>query len=336
LGGAESALAIDELGTLTVQTPSALAGTPGLVLGSAALFTTLLIGAVLITDPLGTRVQSIGSMRAPEATQRVVGVGQRVSGAADRAIAKRDDEGGLDARLDAAGVNMRPGEFAVLSILIVVGGGLATLILASFWWAIGVSLAAAAGVWVFLAIKVSRRRKAFAAQLHSTISVLVGSMRAGRGLPQAIELVASEASAPTSEEFRRIVVESRVGRDPVVSMEMVAKRMDNEDLKWIAQAVAINRELGGDLTELLDKLAGVIRDRGRLKLQVRALSAEGRISAWVVGALPVLIFAYMHVANADYVSLLYRSSAGASMLIAGIILMIGGAIWMKKLVDVRF
>ncbi len=195
---------------------------------------------------------------------------------------------------------------------------------------------AGVGVWAFLGVKLSRRRKAFAQQLHGTITIMVGSMRAGRGLPQALELVADESSSPTSEEFRRVVIESRVGRDPVASMEAVADRMDNDDLHWISQAIQINRELGGDLTELLDNLAAVIRDRGRVKLQVRSLSAEGRMSAWVVGILPIVMFFYMRFANPGYVELLWSDPAGIAMLVSGLVLMGLGAIWMKKLVNIKY
>lgn len=323
------------LGAFTAPSAGLVGGT-SLWLGAAALFVALLSVAVLAVDPFGTRVQSLGTYSAASTGRKVSGLGQRAASAADRAIAKHDDDKGLDQALDAAGINMRPGEFAMLSLGIVIAFGLGASILWNAATAIVVVLIGSGLVLATVSMKISRRRKKFAEQLHSTITILVGSMRAGRGLPQALELVASEASSPTAEEFRRVTVESRVGRDQVASLEAVAERMKNEDLRWIAQAIGINKELGGDLTELLDNLASVIRDRGRLKLQVQSLSAEGRMSAWVVGALPVAIFAYMHVTNRDYVRLLYTTNSGLTMFVAGLVFMLLGSIWMKKLVDIRY
>ena len=165
---------------------------------------------------------------------------------------------------------------------------------------------------------------------------MVGSLRAGRGLPQALEMVAEEASAPTSEEFRRVIVETRVGRDPIVALEAVAVRMDNQDLQWIAQAIAINRELGGDLIELLQNVAGMVRERSRIALKVRALSAEGRMSGWVMVSLPILMYGYMRAVNPDYISLLHTTTPGLIVSAGAIAAMILGAIWIRNLVNIKF
>lgn len=336
LEGASQTEEASTLRTFTAVDRNGLFANSGLLIGSTAMFIGLLVIAVLIVDPFGYRVQTLGSMRAPEAGERVVSLGQRMTSAADRAIASHDEERGLDRTLDAAGINVKPGEFAVMAIALVAGTALVGSILTTRFLALALTLLVALSVMAYLNIKVSRRRKAFANQLHSTISILVGSMRAGRGLPQAIELVAEEAASPTSDEFRRVTIESRVGRDQIASLEAVADRMENEDLRWMAQAIQINRELGGDLTELLDNLAGVIRDRTRVKLQVRSLSAEGRMSAWVVGLLPVAMFIFMQIVNPDYISLLYTTFIGQLMFGGGLILMALGAVWMKNLVNVRY
>lgn len=333
------ALVVEEASILrqfTADGPGGLAGPTALLLGGTALFIALLATSFTLIDPLGHRVQSLGSMRAPEASQRMAGATQRLSGAADRAIASHDEEQGLDRALDAAGVNMRPGEFAVLSGVIVLAIGMILSVTSGTIMGLIAAALTALGVYLFVTIKVSRRRKAFDSQLHGTINILVGAMRAGRGLPQALELVSEESASPTAEEFRRVTIETRVGRDPVLSLNAVADRMDSKDLLWISQAIQINRELGGDLTELLENLAAVIRDRGRLKLQVRALSAEGRASGWVIGALPILMYIYMSFVNRDYIALLHQTSGGRMALIVGITAMLAGFYWIRKLVNIKY
>ncbi len=336
LAGAEEAEEATSLRQFTAASPGGLSGTALLLLGGTALFIGLLALAILVIDPMGARVQSLGSMRAPEATERVTGAAQRMTATADRMIANRDEEKGLDRALDAAGINMRPGEFAVLSLVIAVTAGVLAMLLFNTLaglLAIGIAATAAYG---YVTTKISRRRKAFDSQLHGTISILVGAMRSGRGLPQALELVSQESSSPTAEEFRRVTLETRVGRDPVASLNAVADRMDNKDLSWISQAIQINRELGGDLTELLENLAMVIRDRAKLRLQVRALSAEGRASGWVIGVLPIVMYIYMQFVNREYISLLHQTNDGRMALLVGILAMIGGIVWMKKLVNIRY
>ena len=109
--------------------------------------------------------------------------------------------------------------------------------------------------------------------------VLASSLRAGHGIQRGLSAVAEESESPTNEEFTRVVAETRIGRDLVDALEGVAERLGNEDFDWVVRAVAINRELGGNLSEVLDNVANTIRERNQLRRQVQALSAEGRLSA---------------------------------------------------------
>ena len=133
-----------------------------------------------------------------------------------------------------------------------------------------------------------------------------------------------------------ISFESRVGRDLTESMLGVAARMKNQDLEWVTRAVDINRELGGDLTEMLDNVADTIRDRRRVARQVQALSAEGRASGWVLLALPVLMFLFLWWRTPDNVDLMVTEPVGRFMLgLAGAGMLVG-FLWIRKLVDLKY
>ncbi len=325
-----------QLGTVVVADPDVLGQSYMIWLGSAAVFGALAVLFSFFAVP-AMKVQSLGSGAAAlDARSHVGDLNQRLSGAADRLIKRRDESGALDRSLDAANLELRAGEFTVLLLVALIGAGAVGSLLIGMVGAVVMIFLLAAIAVLFVRVRIGRRRKAFAEQLQNTINILVGSLRAGRGLPQALEMVAQEAPAPTSEEFRRVIVESRVGRDPIASLEAVATRMDNQDLEWIAQAIAINRELGGDLIELLQNVAGMVRERSRIALKVRALSAEGRMSGWVMLALPVLLVLYMRAVNPEYIETLYTTSAGVIMSIAGTSALLAGAIWIRNLVNIEF
>ena len=135
-----------------------------------------------------------------------------------------------------------------------------------------------------LTVRADRRRARFSDQLGDTLQLLAGSLRAGYGLLQAIDAVAQEAEEPTRQEFRRLVIETRLGRDLTDALHSMADRVGGEDFEWVVQAIEIHREVGGDLAEVLDTVAGTIRERNQLHRQVKALSAEGRLSAYVLMA----------------------------------------------------
>jgi tight adherence protein B len=189
--------------------------------------------------------------------------------------------------------------------------------------------------WTFVSRRLRKRREAFAEQIGDTLMILSGALRAGRGLTQAIDLVADEAPEPTCTEFQRVLIEIRIGRDLTVALADVADRMQSEDFRWFTEAVAVNRDLGGDLAEVLDNIGGVVRARNQIARQVQALSAEGRMSGWVLLALPVLLFGYMMLVNPDYAGELFQG-IGLMLLVGGVVLMSVGALWIRKLVDLEY
>jgi tight adherence protein B len=210
---------------------------------------------------------------------------------------------------------------------LVVGGPLAALLLAP---------AVPLGTRVLVSVRTSRRQAAFADQLDDALQLMASSLRAGHSLLRAVDSVSTEAAAPISVEFARIVNETRVGRDLGDALDEVAERMGSDDFRWIAQAIAIHREVGGNLAEVLDTVGHTIRERNAIRRQVKVLSAEGKLSAIVLMALPFGVIGFLSVANPDYLSAFTESLAGYGMLGVVAVLLLVGGLWLRKTVRITF
>ena len=182
----------------------------------------------------------------------------------------------------------------------------------------------------------SRRQRAFDGQLHDAMQAMAGNLRAGHSLLQALASVAEEAPAPLSEEFTRVVNETRVGRDVGVALEETAARMDSKDMTWVAQAIMINRQTGGNLAEVLDQVGATIRERGQIKRQVQALSAEGKLSAYVLMALPFGVGAFIMFTNPAYLHKFVESLLGYGLIALAVILLVVGGLWLRKATTIKF
>ena len=185
-------------------------------------------------------------------------------------------------------------------------------------------------------IRANRRRARFADQLGDTLQVIAGSLRSGHGLLQAVDTVAEESESPTREEFRRIVVETRLGKNLHDALQAAALRVSNEDFDWVVEAIEIHREVGGDLAEVLDHVAATIRSRNSIRRQVQALSAEGRLSAVILFILPVGLTGVIAVVNPSYLDELIDSTAGNVMIAVGVALLVLGGLWLRRIVRIVF
>lgn len=292
---------------------------------------------------LGLSLWFFGS-RTPRArglavTRRRVGLAeaaQRAEALGDSLLRHRGGAAALGAALDAAGVDLRAGE-----VLVLLGAG-AVVALAAGWALVGPLVGLVLGTLVVVAGRITldvlgrRRRRQFADQLPETLQILAGSLRAGHGLAQGLDTVSREAESPTADEFRRLTIETRLGRDLVDAMSAVTERVRSEDFRWVVQAIDIQREVGGDLAEVLDNVGGTIRDRTRIRRQVSALSAEGRLSAVVLMVLPFGLAAVMSVTNRSYLGPLYQSNTGHVLLAVAAVLLAAGGVWLRRIVKPIF
>lgn len=215
---------------------------------------------------------------------------------------------------------------AFVLIFLLSGNLMATLV-------VGVVLAAIPPMIV--SIKAKKRQKAFLAQLPDTLALLAGTLRAGYSLMQGVEAVSQEVAEPMGNELRRVVTESRLGRPLEESLEASAERMNSPDFSWAVMAVRIQREVGGNLAELLLTVGDTMTQRERLRRDVASLTAEGKVSAIVLGLLPLGLAAAMYVVNPDYISALFTTKAGNVMLGAALVLAGFGFWWMKKTIEIE-
>jgi tight adherence protein B len=189
--------------------------------------------------------------------------------------------------------------------------------------------------FMYLSLKESRRKAAFAAILPETLQLLSGSLAAGYSLPQAVDTVVRESSGPIAVELNKAIVEARLGVPIEDALDTVARRMDSVDFEWVVMAIRIQREVGGNLAEVLNNVAATMRERERLRRQVDVLSAEGRLSAVILGALPLLFVVYLILVRPEYIGVLVTNPLGIAMIVVGVILLIAGGFWLRKVVTVE-
>ena len=238
----------------------------------------------------------------------------------------------LDTRLEAAGAQLRPAEYLVgvslaAGVAALVGGGLGGPVLAALLGGVVVTVARA-----MLTHLVQRRQQAIAEQLPDTLQILASSLRSGYGLLRAIDMLGDQAPEPTGQEFRRMLVEVRLGRDLDQALRAMARRIGLPDLEWVVQAIEIHREVGGDLAEVLDTVRHTVTEREQVRGQIRALTAQGRLSARILISLPVVMAGLLLMTRPEYMSELTRDPLGWAMIALGVGLTGVGMTWIHRLV----
>lgn len=263
-------------------------------------------------------------------------VGKRVLGAVEYVAGNRGFTAELRQRLERAGMPLRPVEYISAHLMIVVVAGVLVQLLTQLYLVslFAVVFAAFAPIF-YIDYRIAKRTRAFGEQLPDLLSLIAGSLRAGWGMMQAIDLVVDQAGSPTQEEFRRVQTEARLGLPVEVAMANMAERVDSDDFRWAVSAIAIQREVGGNLAEVLDVVAETVRERGTLRRQIAALTAEGRLSAIILIALPFLEAAVLAVINPTYVRLMVATPMGVSLTMVGVLLLIVGSVWLRKAMSVE-
>lgn len=308
-----------------------------LVLGAAFVGTFLLaimllsIGERRQRRSLASRILGRGDKKAKETTWMPAGLAQ----AGERVASVGGFSARLDQKLEQAGLPMRAGEFvALIAVAALAGVVLAGLLLPNIVFMLLFGVAASFIPYFWLARARSQRQKKMGEQLADVLSILASSLRAGHSFLQSLDQVASEISEPSATEFHRTVSEIRLGRSIDEAMVAMADRVGSEDMRWAVMAVNVQREVGGNLAEVLDIVANTVRERSYIHRQVRVLSAEGRFSIGILMALPVGLFAYLSLINPEYVSPLFTHPIGRIILLAGGSLMVAGYFVMRRIVKI--
>jgi tight adherence protein B len=171
-------------------------------------------------------------------------------------------------------------------------------------------------------------------QLPDVLMILASSMRAGHSFLQALDTVSKEIGNPSGPEFARVVSEIRLGRSPDEALTALSERVNTEEFKWAMMAVNVQREVGGNLAELLDTLATTVREREVVRRQIRVLSAEGRMSMWLLAIIPPGLTLYITWANPSYMRLLWTTKIGWGLIALGVMLMSVGLLVARKIVRI--
>jgi tight adherence protein B len=187
----------------------------------------------------------------------------------------------------------------------------------------------------WLLFRRKRRLKAFSAQLPDALEMIARTLRSGQSLAFGFNMVSTEMPPPLGKEFGRVFEEQNLGIALDDSLRDLTERIPNLDLRFFVTALILQRQTGGDLAEILDKIGELIRDRFRIWGQIQALTGEGRLSGVVLLALPFVLLVVVYKLNPDYIMVLFRDPMGTKMLVAAAILQVLGALWIRKIVNIK-
>jgi tight adherence protein B len=319
---------------------------------AAAVFIGLLTVGWFVISPLFTpaarkRVQALDGY-VGDNTRKVTkkaapsAISGQVLQLSDRIIEGRASTARSALLLERADLPLRVNEWYVLRVVaIVVAFTLSWLILGGSS-VVGALVALVLGVVlgifapaVFLRIAANRRARKFESQLPDTLTLMASSLSTGFSLPQAIDAVVRDAAQPMAKEFGRALAETRIGADLEDSLDRLAHRTGSTNLEWTTMAIRIQRQVGGSLAETLRTTASTLRERESLNRQVQALSADGRLSAYILISLPIGLFFYMYWVNRPYLSQLWTTGMGLAMSAFAVVAMCIGIFWMRKTVEVK-
>ncbi len=242
----------------------------------------------------------------------------------------------VEEMLERADLPLRPAEAVFFYMAIVVAVTVLTAGLTrNLLMVIGVLIIALLAPKYVLTFKGKRRNKKFVAQLPDMLQLLSGTLRAGYSVAQGFEAVSQEIENPMGKELQRVMTEARLGRPLEEALDNAADRMKSDDFTWAVMAIRIQREVGGNLAELLMTVSETMTQRERLRRDVSALTAEGRMSAIVLGILPPGLGLVMYVMNPDYIGRLTQDSIGMILLVSAVVMMLVGFAWMRKIINIE-
>jgi len=268
-------------------------------------------------------------------------ISEQILGLSDKLTRERESTAKTAMLLERADLAFRANEWYVLrAVTAVVTAATMWMLLhtSAITGLLAIAVGSLAGFFVpqmFLSFKAKRRAGKFETQLPDVLTLLASSLATGFSLAQGIDAIVRDASEPSAKEFSRALAETRIGTSLEDTLEHLAKRMSSVNLTWTTMAIRIQREVGGNLAETLRTTAVTLREREALKRQVRGLSAEGRLSAYILIAMPFGMFAFLFATNRPYISLLWSGPIGFAMLAGGSLSLAAGYFWMNKVVTVE-
>lgn len=299
-----------------------------LVLGALLLGIALVILVVSVILP--PRIHRSPATDDPDAVaeQGIIAALERGSAA----MLPRGYRGSLSADIELAGGGTTPGGVVLRTLAVSIAAGVILGALTVPLLGVLAVLVLPFGTPIALRMKADSIRRRFEDQLTDTLQLLASSLRAGNSLLKALDTVAEEAAQPTAREVVRAVNEVRVGSDLGDALDNIAQRMQSTDFEWVSQAVDIHREVGGNLAEVLDQVSETLRDRNQMRRQIQSLSADGRLSAWVLMALPLVVPLLLTLINPGFLAPMISTPIGWVLLAVSTVLLLIGGLWIRRLV----
>jgi len=241
----------------------------------------------------------------------------------------------MELELDKADIPLKGEEFILINLLaVVVPAGLVLLLFRNL--PLGIILASAGLVLPKVFVQRAKKKRAarFNSQIGDALVVMSNSLRAGFSFLQAMEMVSKEMQPPIADEFARSLREMNLGTPTEEAMLNLVGRIESDDLDLVVTAVLIQRQVGGNLSEVLDNISHTIRERVRIKGEIKTLTAQGRISGMIIGLLPVVVALFLSVINPSYMNKLFTTATGMAALTGGVISQGIGIVLIKKIVDI--
>jgi len=326
--------------------PAPPPGATMLLIVVGAVFLGLLVAALMVASPMFgaaerrrrvAQIEQFTMAAAAPAQQRSEGqVAQAALALSAQVLRSANAESRIAQQLDRAGMRLRPHEWLLLRAIasLVLGLLLSLMMNPVAGFLLGLLLGVVA-TSIYHRRRTSKRVKAFGDLLPDALQLVTGSLRAGFSLSQALDAMVRELPDPISTEFGRALGETRLGIDIEDALERLAKRLRNQDLAWAVVAIRVQREIGGNLAEVLDNTVETIRERESLRRHIRALSAEGRLSAWVLVLLPVGVGIFTAVFRGEYLRPLYTRPVGILISVLALGLFALGTFWLSRLAKVE-
>ncbi len=278
--------------------------------------------AEILDLPFGerdVRVEALSETRSPLVLGTV--------GLAGKMVTQFDTKGSLKASLERARIPVKPGEFVVITACAAVAVAALLFALTNTWVfaLIGLGTGPLLGS-VAIKRRIAKRKKAFEEALPDALGLIASSLSAGHTFLRAIQMMCEESEPPLAEEFARVVNETRLGDPLVDALGRMAQRLDIRDLDWVVQAIRIQQTVGGRLADLLHTLADFIRARDEVRREVRVLTAEGRMSAWILTALAPFMLFLVQMISPDYMEPMYSGWGLIVLIGTGFMVAMGAAI----------
>jgi tight adherence protein B len=297
------------------------------VIGSRSKVITRLGDVTAVVSAEGEKEEVKGERPVPEVVVSL-----------DRAIARQSFGKRVATDLARANLKLTVVEFLLLNAAIIVLGILGGALVVRRLWIVGAAVGGILGFMIprmLVRLRQSTRLNAFNGQLGDTITLLANSLRSGYSLLQSMEMVAKELPPPMSEEFARVTREIGLGLSNQEALNNLYRRIQSDDLDMMITAINIHHEVGGNLSEILDTIGHTIRERVRIKGDIRTLTAMARYSGYIVSILPIAVAGLLFVMNADYMSALWEDSCGVQMMIASGLGMFSGWIIIRRVVNIQ-